>query len=182
MTARQKNKRRQKFLDDQYLKQLGQQLREQDTDHQLSPRYWVIAENKLVETIEEYSTSSEYTIDDLVIENLEQLQTILVNSYGVSPFDELIEIIRNAIDLDDLLQDSMTLESQDGEQFPIAITHYHHKDHVVSPESGVYILKSDAQRRIKNEPYPFKDEPHTYAKTAYRSPAYDRLLKVLMRK
>ncbi|MET1166841.1 hypothetical protein KM776_11125 [Bacillus velezensis] len=156
--------------DIQFLKELQQELKNQDSDGQAAPRFWTVGDYEWVEAREEnaerYSVylpyiAEAYVLDDYLEEIKEdrELSKEALTELKKDDFDDLIEWIQKYID-------------EEAELIP------ERKVHIVRPDT-MFLTKEEAKRHIKLNKHHYTSEAHTYAMTAWRAPKVERLLNIL---
>ncbi|MER2456389.1 hypothetical protein ABS751_00460 [Bacillus subtilis] len=156
--------------DIQFLKELQQELKNQDSDGQAAPRFWTVGDYEWVEAraenAERYSVylpyiAEAYALDDY-LEDLKEdseLSKEALTELKNDDFDNPIEWIQKYID-------------EEAELIP------ERKVHIVRPDT-MFLTKEEAKRHINLNKHHYTSEVHTYAMTAWRAPKVERLLKIL---
>ncbi|MED3231514.1 MULTISPECIES: hypothetical protein [Bacillus] len=156
--------------DIQFLKELQQELKNQDSDCQAAPRFWTVGDYEWVEVREEnaerYSVylpyiAEAYVLDDY-LEDLKEdseLSKEALAELKKGDFDDPIEWIQKYID-------------EEAELIP------ERKVHIVRPDT-MFLTKAEAKTHIKLNRHHYTSEAHTYAMTAWRAPKVERLLNIL---
>ncbi|XBW80116.1 hypothetical protein ABRD05_16405 [Bacillus velezensis] len=156
--------------DIQFLKELQQELKNQDSDCQAAPRFWTVGDYEWVEAREEnaerYSVylpyiAEAYVLDDY-LEDLKEdseLSKEALTELKNDDFDDPIEWIQKYID-------------EEAELIP------ERKVHIVRPDT-MFLTKAEAKTHIKLNRHHYTSEAHTYAMTAWRAPKVERLLNLL---
>ncbi|WP_108490798.1 hypothetical protein [Bacillus velezensis] len=156
--------------DIQFLKELQQELKNQDNDGQAAPRFWTVGDYEWVEAREEnaerYSVylpyiAEAYVLDDY-LEDLKEdseLSKEALTELKNDVFDDPVEWIQKYID-------------EEAELIP------ERKVHIVRPDT-MFLTKEEAKSHIKLNRHHYTSEAHTYAMTAWRAPKVERLLKIL---
>ncbi|CAM2142543.1 conserved hypothetical protein [Paraburkholderia tropica] len=156
--------------DIQFLKELQQELKNQDNDGQAAPRFWTVGDYEWVEAREEnaerYSVylpyiAEAYVLDDYLEDLKEdcQLSRKALTELNQDDFDDAIEWIQKYID-------------EEAELIP------ERKVHIIQPDT-MFLTKAEAKRHIKLNKHHYTSEAHTYAMTSWRAPKVERLLKIL---
>lgn len=167
-----------------FLKNLAQELKDQPTDCQAAPRFWVIKDYRWVPGNPEYDNCEvTYFHDDGDItefENVEELKNFLdlfyredapdnLNSSGASKLGEM-------------------LESEDTtfwELWEFVREHFEYFDECPVKREGyikedtMFLTKADAVNHLKHNAHHYTSDAHTYAMTAWRSPTVERLLNII---
>ncbi|QHM88835.1 hypothetical protein DXY21_02909 [Bacillus velezensis] len=156
--------------DIQFLKELQQELKNQDNDGQAAPRFWTVGDYEWVEAREEnaerYSVylpyiAEAYVLDDY-LEDLKEdseLSKEALTELKNDDFDDPIEWIQKYID-------------EEAELIP------ERKVHIVRPDT-MFLTKEEAKSHINLNNHHYTSEVHTYAMTAWRAPKVERLLNLL---
>ncbi|QXW83581.1 hypothetical protein [Bacillus sp. LJBS17] len=156
--------------DIQFLKELQQELKNQDSDGQAAPRFWTVGDYEWVEAraenAERYSVylpyiAEAYALDDY-LEDLKEdseLSKEALTELKNDDCDNPIEWIQKYID-------------EEAELIP------ERKVHIVRPDT-MFLTKEEAKRHINLNKHHYTSEVHTYAMTAWRARKVERLLKVL---
>ncbi|MGF9745726.1 hypothetical protein ABEX05_00370 [Bacillus velezensis] len=156
--------------DIQFLKELQQELKNQDNDGQAAPRFWTVGDYEWVEAREEnaerYSVylpyiAEAYVLDDYLEEIKEdsELSEEALTELKKDEFDDPIEWIQKYID-------------EEADLIP------ERKVHIVRPDT-MFLTKAEAKTHIKLNKHHYTSEAHTYAMTAWRAPKVERLLNIL---
>jgi hypothetical protein len=154
--------------DIEFLKDLQHELNTQPNDGNADPVFWVVAENN-----KEYGYEEGYA-DDVVVCNVSTDET-WDNS------DEFLEYLiqNNYIDKDKLMKDydydlQDLLDIVDDTDFYMC--GYQKKFDVPTPNT-FFLTKRACNKHINNNGYHYS-EPHIYAMTAWRSPEFERFMKL----
>ena len=152
--------------DAEFLKDLQHELNTQETDCQADPRFWVVNETK-----REWGFESGYA-DDIMVCNCdgdtwetpeEILEYLIENDYlSKDQIDENYEY-----DFDEILS---LLDNSD-----FYTCGYKDEDSTV-PDT-FFLTKRACKQHIEQNDYHYT-KPHTYAMTAWRSPEYERFMKL----
>ncbi|NUJ16792.1 hypothetical protein FKN04_09320 [Bacillus glycinifermentans] len=162
--------------DIQFLKELQEELRTQDTDCQAAPRFWALMDYRWRETTEgEHERVSIYSSDEAECYELsEYVEDILDDKYNMYA-EEMLEELRELYDLDD---ESEMLEwiaqNVNDETFPI----FEIEESFIVPNT-MFLTKKEAKEHIKRNRHHYTKKVHTYAMTAWRAPKVERLMKIL---
>lgn len=167
-----------------FLKNLAQELKDQPTDCQAAPRFWVIKDYRWVPGNPEYNNCevSHFHDDGDITEfkNVEELKLFLnlfylddasdiLNSSGASKLREMLE------SEDTTFCELWEFSSENFEYFnecPVK------KESYIVPDT-LFLTKREAQEHLKNNAHHYTSEAHTYAMTAWRSPTVKRLLNII---
>ncbi|QYJ63481.1 hypothetical protein [Bacillus velezensis] len=156
--------------DIQFLKELQQELKNQDNDGQAAPRFWTVGDYEWVEAREEnaerYSVylpyiAEAYVLDDYLLDLKEdsELSKEALTELKNDDFDDPIEWIQKYID-------------EEAELIP------ERKVHIVRPDT-MFLTKEEAKSHINLNKHHYTSEVHTYAMTAWRAPKVEQLLNIL---
>lgn len=155
----------------EFLKELQEELRTQETDCQAAPRFWVVGDYRMVPTMDgchdEYYLSSpgeDYygSLEDF-FKILEEED--LINLEAKEEYEEInceitaIEWINKHLD-------------KNAELVPVMEEHFIH-------QNTMFLTKKEAQEHIKANSHHYSPKAHTYAMTAWRAPKVEKLLKIL---
>ncbi|PHI49672.1 hypothetical protein B9T64_06730 [Bacillus halotolerans] len=156
--------------DIQFLKELQQELKNQDNDGQAAPRFWTVGDYEWVEAREEnadrYSVYLPYIAEAYVLDDyLEDLKEDSELSK-----EALTELKKD--DLDDPIEWIQKYIDEEADLIP------ERKVHIVRPDT-MFLTKAEAKAHIKLNRHHYTSEAHTYAMTAWRAPKVERLLKIL---
>lgn len=167
-----------------FLKNLAQELKDQPTDCQAAPRFWVIKDYRWIPGNPEYDNCEvSYFHDDgdfNEFKNVEELKDFLdlfylddasdiLNSSGVSKLREM-------------------LKSEDTEFWKLwefVREHFEYFDECPVKREGyikedtMFLTKADAVNHLKENAHHYTSDAHTYAMTAWRSPTIARLLNII---
>lgn len=159
-----------------FLKELQEELREQETDCQASPRFWVVGDYRYVASYDGCgdrfmitlpSTDYHFEISEYVNHILEENSS----DYSEEQLDELkSHVLFN--DKQDILD--WCRENDDENAYLTEEI----KEHYTVP-STFFITKQEAIEHIKANKHHYTSEAHTYAMTAWRAPKVERLIKIL---
>lgn len=163
-----------------FLKRLKEEMVNQETDSQASPRFWVIRDYEWVDTGDRYydrisvyipRDCENYELYDF-IENIEEY-------YGMLS-EELIKEAR-------LLNSAVVTLTQNQKEdvcldwirnnLEAEIIYESHIPSIVP--NTFFLTKREAKEHIKANHYHYSDRVHTYAMSAWRSPQVERLYKII---
>jgi len=163
--------------DIQFLKDLQQELKTQEIDHQASPRFWALRDYKWVVTAEGYhERTSLYFVNDC--------EAVIVDEY-------IKEIINDEIEhelTEEKIEDLKELQEYASEYDLVEwIKENIDKDcHLVYEteeafivENTMFLTKEEAKKHIELNKHHYTSKVHTYAMTAWRAPKVERLLNIL---
>lgn len=158
-----------KKRDIQFLKNLSEELKTQETDHQASPRFWVIAQYEFVPCREEEADDIHYfgNFGSEDYSSFEELLNDLKKEYPEEDFSD----VRDWDDLESEHQD--LIEENSLCQIPV-------KRERMIKKNTMFLTKSSAKKHIEENSYHYNGTVHTYAMTAWRSSTVERLLNVLV--
>ncbi|OTW86399.1 hypothetical protein BK702_15355 [Bacillus thuringiensis serovar cameroun] len=167
--------------DIQFLKELKQELKTQETDGNAAPRFWVIKDYRIVPASEKYDSGYEERffndgdhvafpkfsnlkefLEDYFEEEVEEDEELqkLIND-GSENFDELWEYVEDNLNGDGYFDTAFVKE----EGFIVSDT--------------MFLTKEEAKRHIESNRHHYTSKAHTYAMTAWRAPKVERLLNIL---
>ncbi|MED4447418.1 hypothetical protein P9299_30960 [Bacillus cereus] len=167
--------------DIQFLKDLQQELKTQETDSNASPRFWVIKDYRFVPGNEKCDSGYEerffndgdhvtfHKFDDLkdfleeyyeeVIDESQELRVLLYDEN--EEFDELWEYVEDNLNSDGFFD-----------------TVFMKEEGFIVPDT-MFLTKEEAKNHLKLNHYHYTSKAHTYAMTAWRAPKVERLLNIL---
>lgn len=159
--------------DIQFLKDLGKELREQDTDCQASPRFWTVGDYEERIGGEGYGSEVKYLIPDwdYALLTFDELKLRLLEDEDNDFTPEELEEIKNIEYYDDILSYIRGC-CEEPREVEVSKEHIKHNN-------TMFITKQDAKDHIKANHYHYTKEAHTYGLTAWRSPKVERLWKIL---
>ncbi|MGH0585629.1 hypothetical protein ACQVQY_05920 [Bacillus mycoides] len=163
--------------DIQFLKELQQELKTQETDHQAAPRYWGLMDYRWVITAEgEHDRASIFLIDEcesVIVD--EYVEDIIKGKIGKELNEEQIEELKDMKEwgseedlfefIKENIEDNCYLVYEAKQSFIV--------------QSAMFLTKEEAKKHIESNDYHYTDEVHTYAMTAWRAPKVERLLNIL---
>ena len=163
-----------------FLKDLQTEMKEQDTDCQAHPRFWVVGDYKYVsayegcgdrQTIILPDSDSSFEISEYADYILEESST---NDFAEDKIEEL-KTIRSCkhIDTDDIL--NWCVENDEESAYMVEET----KEHYIVPNT-FFITKAEAKAHIRANHYHYSKEAHTYAMTAQRAPTVGKLWDTIL--
>lgn len=152
-------------MDDlEFLKDLQKRLREQETDSQANPRYWVVAQYEWTPCWEEQMDDYHYCDDETCYESFELFLAHLKEMYPEEDLSDVTDFFDLELEHEDIL---------DGyNRIPM-------KKIQVLQRGTFFLTKEECQNHIKRNHYHYNDTVHTYALTAWRSPEFERLMTIL---
>jgi len=173
--------------DIQFLKDLQDELKTQDTDHQAAPRYWGIMNYRIVPGNEDYDDCHiSYFYNDgdhtefVSVENLKEF----IADYFLDEIQEYLDVEGIAdlkwllnedgttlVDLWEFVTDNMN-ESGHFNECPVT-----EESFIVT--SAMFLTKAEAKKHLELNHYHYSSKAHTYAMTAWRAPKVERLLGLL---
>ncbi|MGG1610863.1 hypothetical protein [Bacillus wiedmannii] len=167
--------------DIQFLKDLQQELKTQETDGNASPRFWVIKDYRIVPANENYDSGHvEHFFNDgdhVKFSKFSDLKEFLEEYFE----DEIEE----DEDLQELLKDENEdfyglweyIENNMNECGYYGTVFVKEEDFIV-PDT-MFLTKEEAKRHLELNNYHYTSKAHTYAMTAWRAPKVERLLNIL---
>ena len=160
--------------DEEFLLKLKKDLINGDHVCQAFPRYWMIMDYQNLPVPEGYEADEvvyycdgdSFTLDDIkehIIEELEneEHKKLVLNANNFDYLEEIIQ--KNHIDFDLERYDRIELKEK----------------RFLSPFSGAFLTKEDAQKHLDDNHYHYSYKAHTYALTAFRNPRFERLMKII---
>ena len=177
--------------DIEFLKELQNTLNTQEIDSQASPRFWVLRDMR--RTI----VPSDFADGSMIVDNDG-------NEYPESRMEDFIEII-----IDDLEDENWNLDRLERERIIDELKELKEQGNTVIDPNEVYevlesygcnelydlfdyvnvwfivpntmfLTKKEAKEHIEYNHYHYTKHVHTYAMTAWRSPAVSKLMDILM--
>lgn len=154
-----------------FLKNLQNELKTQDTDCQINPRYWVVVEKVKQLSLDDWGTPLIYDSEGC-------------ESYTLEQYVEYIQKYLEENDEQHLANWDVVDKTNVNEVIDFAETYfcikltltYYEEKYQISPNT-FFLTKKEAQKHIDNNSYHYT-EPHTYGMTAWRSPEFERFLKI----
>lgn len=158
-----------------FLKELQNELKNQDNDYQASPRFWVVMDYKNEPCWEEFA--EKWTLNsselDMYGYELEEFKKYL-QEYGF-----LEELHKEYLKL--------LLECEDEDVFISYMEEFLNIEVYLVPERNVsnikkdtfFITKEECQKHIDSNKHHYTSKAHTYAMTAWRSPQVEKLWNIL---
>lgn len=153
--------------DIKFLKELQIELREQETDGQADPCFWVIGDYRYVAVADGDEEAYELGMPDL-------------SYYGL--LDDFLEEVKDNLSEEDkeaLLEDDISAlewlqENYDEDAYlvPVQEQHFVHSN-------TMFLTKKEAQDYIEANKHNLSNKAHTYAMTAMGAPTVKRLLALL---
>jgi hypothetical protein len=168
--------------DIRFLKELQQELKTQDHDHQAAPRFWTVGDYEKIVTAEDYQDSYEIVLPASGFRSLSVEEFIA--EIKEEDFDELSDEAKEkfeeaAEEFDGFYHASSLMEEW--------VKEYIDKDAYLVPVKEVHVVKSntmfltkaEAKEHIRQNHYHYSPRAHTYAMTAWRAPKVEKLLQIL---
>ena len=152
--------------DIEFLKDLQHEINTQETDGQADPRFWVVNQSK-----RDWGFESGYA-DDIMICNCDGDTWETTEEF----LDYLVEdgyLYKSEIDENYDYNFDEILALLDNSDFYIC--GYRDEDSIVS--DTFFLTKRACEQHIEQNGYHYS-KPHTYAMTAWRSPEYERFMKI----
>lgn len=179
MNRKRKERLTQQVRDKIFMKQLGKELREQETDYQAEPRFWSIMDYKYVPTadgcgerIAVYDNEGNmyYDVEEFIKDYLEYQETdSLLDKHGRESLGEFLQV-------DDLYEAyEYVKDNFDDDEWNSA------EEEKISyiKENTMFLTKEEAKEHLRSNSHHYTKDAHTYAMTAWRAPKVGRLLKIL---
>lgn len=162
--------------DIEFLKELGKEMREQDTDSQASPRFWTLRDYEWQETTSGYHDRVVIYLpwDQDTYGVAEAVERILEGEIELS--DEQLDELRSMDSSDDNARDIVEWMNENVSY--LINLRYEEKIAFVVPNT-FFLTKREAKEHIKNNYYHYTEEVHTYGMTAWRAPQVERLFEIL---
>lgn len=160
----------------EFLINLQNQLKTQNTDCQASPRFWVVGEEKKEFGIEDGYEDGTVLIDtdlydDEVANEIEEASSCIIKKYNDTLSTEQLINISNAYSIEELASYLNEIGYDNYKSL-------NYKINKTIAENTLFITKESCKQHIQKNSYNYKN-PHTYAMTAWRSPEIERLWKIL---
>lgn len=176
----------------EFIANLKNELISQPTDGNASPRFWVIAQQQRVPVPDEYAEAYELIHDDGDVTTLYSVNDVLslIENYiendddnATHMYNDLKSKIDEGLTLDTMLDEINNLhEKYPNEEFLSKFKEEPYAEVHTIKENTMFLTKKDAQEHLKSNKHHYNGSAHTYAMTAFRSPAYSRLLGILANK
>jgi len=167
--------------DIQFLKELQQELKTQETDHQASPRYWVIKDYRTVPGNEDYDSGYEERLyndgDHVIFSSFNDLKEFLEEYFEekIESDEEFQQLINDERErFDDLWE--YVKDNLNGDGF--FYTCFVKEESFIVPDT-MFLTKEEAKRHLELNNYHYTSKAHTYAMTARRAPKVEQLLNIL---
>ncbi|MFJ1120888.1 MULTISPECIES: hypothetical protein [Bacillus cereus group] len=167
--------------DIQFLKDLQQELKTQETDGNASPRFWVIKDYRFVPGNENYDSGNEERFfndgDHVKFSKFSDLKEFLEEYFEdeIEEDEELQKLINDGNENFDELWEYV--ESNMNECGYYGTVFVKEEDFIV-PDT-MFLTKEEAKRHLELNNYHYTSKAHTYAMTAWRAPKVERLLNIL---
>jgi len=161
-----------------WLFELGKRMKEQDTDCQAAPRFWVVREEKRdYGYAEGYENGIELSFDTRSYDVSEQKQffedVAAAGSEIAAEYRNKIEESGNLFSEDELRD---IVEELSEEFFSCDVVGF--RDHYQIAPNTMFLTKEACKKHIDKNDYHY-NKPHTYAMTAWRSPEVEELFSIL---
>ncbi|MFW9970256.1 MAG: hypothetical protein ACFFDF_08660 [Candidatus Odinarchaeota archaeon] len=157
----------------QFLKDLQEELKNQDNDCQASPRYWTVGDYRMDPCPEEYQ--DEYHVNapnrdyyGSLDELLDQIKEEEFGEYSEDAKEEFEEIECEISGIDWIKKHY----DEDADLIPVR------EEHFVHPNT-MFLTKAEAKKHLELNYYHYSKQAHTYAMIAWRAPKVERLLNIL---
>ncbi|TXR62117.1 hypothetical protein DM800_21625 [Bacillus sp. AY18-3] len=167
--------------DIQFLKELQQELKAQETDGNESPRFWVIKDYRFVPGNEKYDSGhEEHFFNDGDYVKFSKFSDLK---------DFLEEYFEEKVDEDEELQKFISDKSENFDELWEYVednlnsngffdTVFVKKEGFIVPDT-MFLTKEEAKRHLELNKHHYTLKAHTYAMTAWRAPKVERLLNIL---
>lgn len=167
--------------DIEFLKELQQELKTQETDHQASPRFWVIKDYRMVPASEKYDSGDEERFfndgDHVTFHKFSDLKEFLEEYYcgEIDEDQELRVLVYDESERFDELWEYVESNLNNDGYFDTAFM----KEEGFIVSDTMFLTKEEAKNHLKLNHYHYTSKAHTYAMTAWRAPKVERLLNIL---
>ncbi|KFN02057.1 hypothetical protein D0U04_13600 [Bacillus clarus] len=166
--------------DIQFLKELQQELKTQETDGNASPRFWVIKDYRFVPGNEKYDSGHEERFfndgDYVKFSKFSELKEFLEEYFeGEIEEAELQELFSDENKNFDGLWEYVEDNLNDDGYFDTVFV----KEESFIVEDTMFLTKEEAKKHIELNKHHYTSKAHTYAMTAWRAPKVERLLNIL---
>ncbi|MDO8159653.1 hypothetical protein FKQ51_20305 [Bacillus toyonensis] len=167
--------------DIQFLKDLQQELKTQETDGNAAPRFWVIKDYRIVPGSEKYDSGYEERFfndgDHVAFPKFSNLKEFLEEYYGeeIEEDEELVSLINDESERFDELWEYVEGNLNDDGFFDTAFV----KEEEFIVSDTMFLTKEEAKRHLKLNKHHYTSKAHPYAMTAWRAPKVERLLNIL---
>ncbi|MHA7105259.1 hypothetical protein [Bacillus cereus] len=163
--------------DIQFLKDLQQELKTQETDGQAGPRYWALMDYKWVVTAEgHHDRMSLFFMDDCTTVIVEEyIEDIISGQLEHELTEEQIEELKEMREYES--EEGLVewiKENIDDNCYLI----YEEEVSFIVPDI-MFLTKEEANKHIDGNKNHYTKQVHTYAMTAWRSPKVKQLLDIL---
>ncbi|OPA22788.1 hypothetical protein BHL53_20720 [Bacillus cereus] len=167
--------------DIQFLKDLQQELKTQETDGNAAPRFWVIKDYRFVPGNENYDSGHvEHFFNDGDYVKFSRFSDL--KEFLEEYFEDEIEEVKN---LQELLNDENEnfyelweyVENNMNECGYFSTVFVKEEDFIM-PDT-MFLTKEEAKRHLELNKHHYTSKAHTYAMTAWRAPKVERLLNIL---
>lgn len=167
--------------DIQFLKDLQQELKTQETDSNASPRFWVIKDYRFVPGNEKYDSGHEEHFfndgDHVKFSKFSDLKEFLEEYFEdeIEEYEGLQELLNdeneNFYDLWEYVENNLN----DSGYFDTAFV----KEEEFIVQDTMFLTKEEAKRHLQLNSHHYTSKAHTFAMTAWRAPKVERLLNIL---
>lgn len=167
--------------DIQFLKDLQQELKTQETDGNASPRFWVIRDYRFVPGNDKYDSGYEERIyndgDRVKFHNFSDLKEFLEDIYGeeIEEDKTLVSLINDESENFDELWEYVESNLNDNGFFDAVFVK---EEEFIVPDT-MFLTKEEAKRHLELNNYHYTSKAHTYTMTAWRASKVERLLNIL---
>jgi hypothetical protein len=164
----------------QFLKELQHELKTQDNVGQADPRFWVVAQEEWHNCWEETAEDTHYYGGETTLESFEEVKQHLkdngyfdengyVNDVSLEKWEDVEDFHIDSInDYDDLP------EYIKNEYYEVPVRRVH-----VIKQDTMFLTRRECQEHIERNYYHYNKTVHPYAMTAWRSPQFEKLIKIL---
>ena len=181
--------------DIKFLKELQKELNTEDKVGTASPRYWVIRQPERIYHVDKDEADYFMFIDDDYQElTLEELKNYLEDVYddnlksidikdGVLTFEYLNEfseeIEKYTIDFNNPFLDSGYSVDKVLELLELEVSVVYYKEIDVTVDNCMFLTQIDAENHLRANDYHYHEKARTYCMCGWRSPRFERLIKIL---
>lgn len=176
--------------DIEFLRELRNEMLNQETDHQAAPRFWVIMQEEKEYNITD-DTGNIFICSDYEGESL--FEGVFCSDEFRKWFKEFVEtetgnnlIITDESDLgfefkncEYYLTDIEEVEEFLTDKCNMDLTIGYYTLRNVIKEDTLFVTKKEAIKHLKQNSHHYNNTAHTFAMTAWRSPQVERLFKII---
>lgn len=166
--------------DIQFLKDLQNEMNNQENDGQAAPRFWTIMDYRTVVGNEEYDNGHEQYFyndgDHVQFDSFDDLKDFLENYYDedIEEDEDLQSLLNNENGLDELWEYVEANLNNEGFFSSVFVK----EEEFVAPNT-MFLTKEEAKRHLELNYYHYSPKAHTYAMTAWRAPKVEKLIGIL---